>query len=149
MPTHPQIVHFPVSLFIVAFLLEITSYFWKKEMLSFMSLILLVLGTLAAFIAVQTGQAAETTAKIIPGISTLLHEHEEAAETVFYLYLGITVFKAGLMRFKKDILPWRFLILAGLLAGTFLLYQAAYYGGKLVYDWGAGVKPVLEQHQNE
>ncbi len=142
---HPQVVHFPIALLIVALLFEITSYFWKKESFSLTSLILLALGTIGAFIALQTGEAAADIAKKITGIGSTLHEHEEMAELVFYLYLVITIVKAILMRLKKDILPWRLFVLAGMLIGAFFIFRVGHYGGQLVYEWGAGVKPVLEQ----
>lgn len=134
---------------IVAILFEVTSYFWKKEVFSLTSLILLMLGTIGAFIALQTGEAAETTAKAISGIRSLLHEHEESAGLVFYLYLGITIIKSILMHLKKDVLPWRIIVLTGFIAGTFVLYRIAHCGGQLVYEWGAGVKPVLEQYKEK
>jgi len=70
--THPQMVHFPISLLITAWIFEIISYFWNKESFSLASLILLVLGTIGAFIAVQTGESAEAAAEVIPGIGELL-----------------------------------------------------------------------------
>lgn len=145
---HPQVVHFPIALLVVVLLFEILSYFWKKESFSLTSLILLVLGTIGAFIALQTGELAADIAKKIPGIDSTLHKHEEMAELVFYLYLVITIIKIVIIRFKKDILPWRLLILAGMLIGTFFLFRVGHYGGQLVYEWGAGVKPVLEQIDN-
>ncbi len=145
---HPQVVHFPIALLIVVLLFEILSYFWKKVSFSLTSLILLVLGTIGAFIALQTGEIAADIAKKIPGIDSTLHEHEKIAELVFYLYLVITVIKAVLMRLKKDIMPWRLLVLGGMLIGTFFLFRVGHYGGQLVYEWGAGVKPILEQVDN-
>ena len=142
---HPQVVHFPIALFMVALLFEISSYFLKKESFSLTSLILLSLGTIGAFIAMQTGESAAEIAKKISGIESTLHEHEEMAELVFYLYFAVTVIKAILIRLKKDILPWRLIILIGMIAGTFLVFRVGHYGGQLVYEWGAGVKPVLEQ----
>ena len=145
---HPQVVHFPIALFITALLFEFISYFMKKDSFSLSSLILLVLGSIGAFIALQTGEEAANIAKKIAGIGSTLHEHEEMAELVFYIYLAITILKAALMRFKKDILPWRLIILTGMILGTFFIFRVGHYGGQLVYDWGAGVKPVLEQIDN-
>ena len=145
---HPQVVHFPIALLIVALLFEIISYFWKKESFTLTSLILMILGTIGAFIAMQTGELAADLAKKITGIGSTLHEHEEMAELVFYLYLAITIIKAVLMRLKKDILPWRIFILVGMIIGTFFIFRVGHYGGQLVYEWGAGVKPVIEQMNN-
>jgi uncharacterized membrane protein len=145
---HPQVVHFPIALLIIASLFEILSYFWKKESFSLTSLILLALGTIGAFIALQSGEIAADIAKKIPGIESTLHEHEEMAELVFYLYLVISIIKVVLMYLKKDIMPWRLSVLCGMLIGTFFLFRVGHYGGQLVYEWGAGVKPVLEQINN-
>lgn len=145
---HPQVVHFPITLLIVALAFEIVSYFGKKESFSLISLILLILGTIGSFIAIQTGETSAEIAKKIIGIGSTLHEHEEMAEMVFYLYLAITIIKVVLMRLKKDILPWKVFILVGMIAGTFFIFRVGHYGGQLVYEWGAGVKPVLEQIDN-
>ena len=146
MISHPQVVHFPIDLLIVALLFEIISYFWRNEEFSLFSLILLTLG---AFIALQTGEAAAEITDKITGIGSILHEHEETAELVIYIYLGIVIFKTFLIRLKKDLFPWRLIVLTGLLVGTFFLYRVGYYGGQLVYEWGAGVKPVLKQVNNQ
>lgn len=145
---HPQVVHFPIAILIVALLFEAVSCFWKKESFTLASLILLILGTIGAFVAMQTGEAAADIAKKITGIGSTLHEHEEMAELVAYLYLTITIIKASIMKFKKDILPWRLFILVGMLVGTFFIFRVGHYGGQLVYEWGAGVKPLLEQLDN-
>ncbi|MEJ2543929.1 MAG: hypothetical protein P8Y99_07660 [Calditrichaceae bacterium] len=145
---HYQVIHFPIALLITALIFELISYFWKKESLELTSLILLILGTIGAFIAMQTGEAAADIAKKISGIGPTLHEHEETAELVAYLYFVITIIKAALMKLKKDVIPWRLFILVGMLVGTLLIFRAGHYGGQLVYEWGAGVKPVLEQIDN-
>ena len=97
MISHPQVVHFPIALLIVALLFEIISYFWRKEEFSLFSLILLTLGTIGAFIALQTGEAAAEIIDKITGIGSIILDHEETAEQVFYIYLGIVIIKTFLI----------------------------------------------------
>ena len=87
-------------------LFEIISYFWRKEEFSLFSLILLTLGTIGAFIALQTGEAAAEITDKITGIGSILHEHEETAELVFYIYLGIVIFKISII----SCLVWGYLL---------------------------------------
>ena len=68
MIAHPQIVHFPIAILIVALIFEVITYFWKKETFTSASLILLIIGTAGAFISIQTGQTAADIAKKITGI---------------------------------------------------------------------------------
>lgn len=80
--THPQVVHFPIAFLLLVFITEFTSYFWNKDFFSKMSLILLFLGSIGAFAALQSGGNAENEAKLISGIDSVLEKHEETAKLV-------------------------------------------------------------------
>ena len=143
MISHPQTVHFPVVLFLVAMSIEIISYFYKKELMSRQSLIFLILSCIGTYLALKTGEGAAESVKLIPGIQSSLEIHQNAGEIFLYVLLFITVVKVFIITIKKDIVPWRILILLAMLAVTFQLYRTAHFGGQLVYEWGAGVKPVM------
>lgn len=148
MLSHPQVVHFPITLFLTAALVELFSLVWQKSFFSKVSLLLLILGSVTAFVSVITGDAAAETARQIEGIKPLLNAHRDAGKLAAWYFLFLTVLKAGLLVFGKDLLPWRLIVSAGLILGAVFIYRTGLYGGQLVYDRGAGVKPVMEKYLN-
>ena len=144
MLSHPQVIHFPIALLLTAVLFDLISYLWQKEFFKKASLVLLGLGVLAAFVAVQTGQNAEEAVEHLPDIKALLHNHEEAAEMVLYLFSVAFVLQIGaffVVKAKKIIYLLSTLIM---LAGVVKIYQAGHFGGQMVFERGAGVKPYME-----
>ncbi len=144
MLSHPQVVHFPVALLLTAVLFDLLSYFWQKDFFRKVSLVLLGLGVVSAFVAVQTGKNAEEAVEHLPEIKVLLHNHEEAGEMVLYLFGLAFLVQIGTMfihKAKKIIYILSTLIM---LAGAYQIYKAGNFGGTLVYERGAGVKPYME-----
>lgn len=74
--------HFPIILPMIAILARLSAFVFKSESLKRFALILLVLGAIASFAAMQSGEKAE---EIIENMSFFseqyLEAHEEAAET--------------------------------------------------------------------
>jgi uncharacterized membrane protein len=147
MPVHPQAVHFPIALLFLAPVCELIGFFWQRDFFSKMSLFLLLAGTAGLGIAVLTGQNDATALTSLSGIQEILHEHERLALFSLYYYTVLSILKIALTYLKIDHFPWRILVLAGMLVGSFFIYRTALYGGKMVYQWGAGVKPVMESIQ--
>ncbi|MGD9489349.1 MAG: DUF2231 domain-containing protein [Calditrichaceae bacterium] len=148
MLSHAQVVHFPVALFLTAVLVELMSLFWQKSFFSKVSLLLLILGSVTAFWALITGDTAAEAVRHIDGIEPLLSTHQNAGKLAAWYFLFLTVFKTGLMKLGKDLLPWRLIVSMGLIFGAVLIYRTGLFGGKLVYERGAGVKPVMEKYLN-
>lgn len=141
---HPLSVHFPIALLIFSSLSFMVSIFLKDSLKGtwhFMFKVLLIVGVVAAWIAIYTGDMAggEVTRRICD--PTILKDHEIQAYTftiLFTVALGV-VFLGQLpflLRFKKVVL-WLILIL--LLAGNFFLIYTGHLGASLVYQQGAGV----------
>lgn len=144
-PYHPIVVHFAVALLLIGTLLRLATLVprlgqrlapWSSSAAG-----LLLLGTLAVLVAVVSGHHAEDGARGLPGVSELLHEHEEwgeRARNVFVLVALAELSALGLARFGRQ----RYALLAsGALAvvGTGCVVAAGNHGGQLVYSWAAGV----------
>jgi len=147
MPTHPQVVHFAIALLLTALLTDILSYFLQKEFFNRVTLFLLALGTVAAFAAVQTGQQAEEADEIISGIDAVLDQHENAGEWILRIFGAVLLMRIVLFVLKKEIAVVRLGLTLLMVVGAFFIYQAGLFGGQMVYSWGAGVEPVMEQYQ--
>lgn len=144
---HPLVVHFPIALLLVAPLLVLLSAILRRQRvgLGAAALVLMLVGTLAAFVAVSTGNAAGELAERTPGVAATLERHEELAETArttFALLTGmfIVVYAAPLVRRREwpnglyVALSLVFLIFYA--GGAMVLVNTAHLGGQLVHQYG-------------
>lgn len=154
MNIHPIVVHFPIALFLTGFALDVIGHFSQGETLKRASLILIVLGALGALAAMLTGQFAEEAAEEV--LSTkgvgVLDQHEGLGKLTAYLLLAVAAIR--LILATSWLSKWRWA--AGIALGVYLVAGAlgvgaltatGYYGGELVYRYGAGVQlsqPAME-----
>lgn len=144
---HPLIIHFPIALLLVAPLLVLIGVFLPNKGRSFLiaAFVLMLLGTVASFIAVSTGVSAGELAERVANVESVLENHEELAETTRTVFSALTVIFGVMlfapMIFKKDLsskivipLNLAFLIFYG--AGVVLLINTAHEGGRLVHEFG-------------
>ncbi len=107
--------------------------------------VLMLIGTIAAFIAVATGEAAGEFAEKMTNAEAVLENHEELAETTRNIFAALTVIFGAFvfvpMLFKKEfgqniaiLIGLAFLLFYG--AGTIVLLNAAHEGGRLVHEFG-------------
>jgi hypothetical protein len=114
------------------------------------ALVLLILGTTAAFVAVETGEAAGELVVRTPEISRVLQHHAELADTTLKVFLALTLLFASILLLprilKKELAPRIvrslhaiFLILY--MAGAEGLINTAHQGGTLVH--GLGIRAMM------
>lgn len=137
-PIHPMVVHFPIALLLASLFFDLVSLRWRGEEFRATSRALLALGVLAALVALLTGHIAEEAVEhsgTVP--KEAIEMHEELAFAVFWVFAGLL----GL-RMLSDwgwIREHSLLVLFLGVGGSVLLLVASYYGGELVYRYGAGV----------
>ena len=135
---HPLVVHFPIALLLTALCLDGLAVWAKRPGLHRVALWNLSLGTLGAAAAVLTGLQAEDVGKHSFEIWKIMQLHKR---------LGITTLILGLMivswrLWKRDQLTRRArtLTLAAMILMTGTVGVGAYLGGRMVYEFGVGVK---------
>ncbi|MAT56858.1 MAG: hypothetical protein CMF23_02670 [Ignavibacteriae bacterium] len=138
---HPLSVHLPIALLLVAALFGLTAFFTKKEKWYEFSYILLLIGTVGAWVSVYTGNLADGVVGRTLCDPTVFENHENAAYTVAWLFsvasvLAIADYKNVLVKFKSYN---RILILVLMLTGSGFLSYAGHLGAELVYQQAAGV----------
>lgn len=144
---HPLIVHFPIALLLVAPILIIVGMLLPGQRMGLFiaAFCLIAMGTIGAYVAVATGEAAGELAKRSPGVAAILEAHEELAETSRLIFTALTViFGAilfGPLLFKRRLGPKSSLVLlvAFLLfysAASLVLINVAHEGGRLVHEFG-------------
>lgn len=156
---HPLVVHFPIALFLTGFVLDMIGYLFQREMLKRTGVILVVLGALGALAAMLTGQFAEETVEESVSVAgeRILEVHEDLGKLTAYLLLAVAVVRVMLMR--PWLTRWRWAVVAALAVyfiggalGVGTLTATGYYGGELVYRYGAGIQllqPGMELHHDD
>ncbi len=130
---HPQIVHFVIALLFVGVLFRCVSLTGRAPFTGPAARVLLLVGTGAAVLAVQSGTAAHGPVERVPGARAAVMEHEEWGERTA---LEIAALVPAVSRWRKGVLAASALVGLG---GAVSLYQAADLGGDLVYAHAGGV----------
>ncbi|WP_456401115.1 DUF2231 domain-containing protein [Persephonella sp.] len=138
---HPPVVHFAVALIIIGVLFDIAGFILKREDLKHAGFWTLLVGVLSMWGAAITGHEAEELVEdAIKGTAAyeLLERHEGIGEILPWAATLIGILRVYL-RFKYNNLLFAGYLIAGLiLAGATGLQGRI--GGKLVYEYGVGVK---------
>ena len=143
MDFHPFLVHFPISLFFTAFLFEILRHKlgWIHENIPIM---VFILATIFSIPSSFTGDSAKLLITDISEFLTLLDNHETMGSLVtlsalifsfFFVYMKL---KFPMKRLSK-------LKFAVFLLITLMVFYTGFLGGKLVQEFGVGVKNNLEK----
>ena len=142
---HPQIVHFVVALLFVGVALRIASLIPKLKFANHAAALLLLIGTGAAVLAVQSGTDAHGPVERIPGARALVVEHEEVAKQAKNIFLAVAVLELialGLARPSLGVDRYaRVAQVASVVVGLYgslVLYHASEHGGELVYSYAGG-----------
>jgi|CXWL01.1.fsa_nt_gi uncharacterized membrane protein len=149
---HPLIIHFPIALLFVAPLLVLIGVALKsgRRAYLFSALVLMVVGTIATFVAVSTGEAAGELAEGVGSVEAMLESHEDLAETTRAVFTVLTLLFAGILvvpaLMKRELQGALFYIAHGVflvayVAGMAQLANTAHEGGRLVHQ--AGVRAMV------
>jgi uncharacterized membrane protein len=145
---HPLIIHFPIALLLIApIFIVVGAVLTPAKGRSYLiaAMVLLLVGTVAIFVAVQTGEAAGKLAERTRGMELVLETHESLAERTQAVFSVLSVIFLALLavpwllkradtRLTTTILPLAFLVLYT--AGVLLLVNTAHNGGRLVHEFG-------------
>ena len=132
---HPMVVHFPIALFISALGLEILSLILRKENLHQTALHLYLMAAVLSPLVVLTGLREEDRLQFHHPV---LEIHERFALLTMWGSLA----SLPILGLVKRKVPSRFrliFVLFALLMVT-IISITAYNGGRLVYEYGAGVE---------
>jgi uncharacterized membrane protein len=144
---HPAMVHFPIALLFAVPILLLVSLFARKSWRawSVASLVLMFIGTVAAWLAVASGHAAAQLVDKTPALVRAIGGHESLAVTTRNLFTIMTLVFGGLMVLHtalKKPLPGALrttihaLFLVAYVGCTIMLANTANRGGRLVHETG-------------
>ena len=145
---HPAVVHYPIALLTLAFILDVTCLVLRSQTwLDRAATLLYVLGTLSACVAVISGQQAADLMVGAPGAAqTAMYDHEDLAKltlVMFGIIASLRLIVSWRARRDKKVKTGALRIVAVVLAfcGQFLILLTANRGGELVFSHGLGVDP--------
>lgn len=149
---HPFFVHFPIALLIIAGVVAFIDLLKSNYKLKKVVLWNLIFAAFGAIITVVSGLR---DANVIPHNETI-HEimeiHEKIGITVLIITSILTLWI--ILRNAKMKKPEKILFVLILWIALGLVSYNGYLGGKMVYDHGAGIKPMqktflLEDHDHK
>lgn len=136
-PIHPMVVHFPIALLTTSVACDALAFWWKPDKFREASLLMLVIGVMSAGVAVVTGHFAEETVEHSGIPEQALEIHEALGMATFWVFAGLLGLRVAMLLEwmpQKPVLA----LLIGVI-GVIVLLVASYFGGDLVYNFGAGV----------
>ncbi len=146
---HPALVHFPIALLTVGIFFELASIAFRtperRWFLRDSSLLLLILGTLGAWLAVWSGEQAYSIVNWVTCDPTSTDRHEEWGEIAAWSFSGVSLLSLIRWWMKKQQGEMKLVSLEILSAvvcvggglGVALIAYTAYLGEMLVYQPGA------------
>jgi uncharacterized membrane protein len=144
---HPAIAHFPVALLSIAALFAIISLFIKKDFFQEIAFWNLLLGVIGAIAAVLTGLIEEQQLIHNEEIHQILEKHKFTGFAILILAQALlTWYWVRKNKFgKNEYIGW----VICLVLGTVMIAYQGYLGGRMVFEQGAGVKPMESQMKKE
>ena len=147
---HPALVHFPLVLLLVSFVLEIVGFIRRDEKFAWAAKLTLVLGAVAALFAFVCGNFAEIWAARDGVAQEPMEQHELYATITSWLFVFLTAGRLflGPGRGRR----WMGAYLVIMAVGCILLVITGHKGAMLVYQHAAGVQtystPPLPTHED-
>lgn len=144
---HPLMVHFPLVLLTIAGVPLLMSLVWSKQRTTLLMIAaaMFVAGTIAAFLALATGDAAEHAANMSREIHCAAHKHEEMAEltrnvfiveSLLSVALAVAAMKIGTGPKAKFVVVGSVLAVLGWGFGSLALANTGHLGALLVHEYG-------------
>ncbi len=134
-PLHPKLVHYPIALFTTAIGFEIASLIFRKESLHKTALNIYVFAALLTPIVVRTGLWEEERLN-------LGHPVLNLHRTLGLWTMWISLLSLPVLWFIKNELPRysRIVFLFFLLGVVTFVSLTGHNGGRMVYEYGAGIE---------
>jgi uncharacterized membrane protein len=138
-PFHPRLVHFPIALCLVGALFMALGLIRHRERWVGYGQISLLLGWLGVMAAVITGLIDQSGAPDEVAIRAIINQHITAGLALL-IAVGLALYwpLRNKRLFSEGRARWGFLAL--LLVIVALVAIEGWLGGKLVYDYGVGIK---------
>ena len=140
---HPIIVHFAIAFLVLGVIFRWVSLTGRAPFTAPAAATLLILGTVAAYLAVHSGTDAHGPVERIPGVRQAVMDHEDAGHWARNVFLVVALLEIiALVAKKRSVQIARVALWGSAVVGIFgfaAILKAADKGGDLVYDYAGGV----------
>ena len=140
---HPVVVHFAIALLILGVIFRWVSLTGRAPFTGGAAATLLLLGAVAALLAVHSGLDAHGPVERIPGVRQAVVDHEEAGEWARNVFLVVAFLEiVALVTGRRRVQVARVALWGSAVVGIFgaaAIAKAADRGGDLVYSYAGGV----------
>jgi len=140
---HPVIVHFAIALVILGVLFRWISLTGRAPFTGPAAATCLILGAVAAALAVHSGIDAHGPVERIPGARQAVMDHEDAGHWARNIFLVVALIEiAALVAKRRSVQAARVALWGSAVVGIFgfaAILKAADRGGDLVYSYAGGV----------
>ncbi len=133
---HPLVVHFPVVLLPVAFLLQLLSFFYRKEGVHLAVWLCLLLGFAGAWIAGE--YVHPHTHGLSAQAQWVLDQHDRFADWTVWLSLAALVLKSITLWLRRQVQAIEIAVALVLAGAAWSVTEAGHYGAQLVHVEGVG-----------
>jgi uncharacterized membrane protein len=137
---HPIVVHFAIALLIAGAVFRWLSLTGRLSFASPAAASLLLVGTVAAVLAVKSGTAAHGPVERIPGVVDAVIAHEHWGERARNAFIVVAVAELAVLLLARRGKERMAVIASAVLCvpAVFCLYEAGEHGGELVYEYAGG-----------
>lgn len=133
---HPIMVHFPIAIIILATIYDFFMAITKRKISPKRGFWLWLIAFLSAWIAVGTGPEHDAR-----GNTNVFEYHQDLADITTFITFVVVAFRLFFIWKKKEFTRTSLIIYLILsLISTVGILSVGYFGGKMVYDQGVGVK---------
>ena len=140
---HPQIVHFAIALLTVGVIFRLLWFTGRLAFTGPAATTLIVLGTVATVLAVQSGTDAHGPVERIPGVRPAVVDHEEWGIRARNIFLGVAALELIALALSGRMPKQAKVVAIGAAAigvvGLGAIYEAGEHGGQLVYNYAGGI----------
>lgn len=133
---HPIMVHFPIALIIIAVCYDLFLIITNRKISPKRGIWLWLIAFITAWIAVGTGPEHDAR-----GNTNVFEYHQNLADLTTGLTFIVVAYRAVFLFKKKDLAKFSLILycLLSIICAAGIL-SVGYFGGKMVYDQGVGVK---------
>jgi len=146
-PIHPMMVHYTIALLSMGLLCDLLASITKNESMKNAAWWDLLFGFFAIIVTVLTGLLAERSVPHTHAAHDILEIHETLGFTALGIFAVLLLWRIliGVNIFTK------FAVFSTVLwlIGVGVIFAGGYYGGKMVYEYGVGVKTVVQKSELE
>ena len=140
---HPIIVHFVIALLVLGVIFRWVSLSGRALFTGPAAAVLILIGTVAAVLAVQSGTDAHGPVERIPGVRQAVNDHEDAGEWARNVFLVVAALEiVALVSRRRRVNVARGALWGSAVVGIFgvaALVKAGDRGGDLVYKYAGGI----------